>query len=59
MPTREEALDAAARILADGLALRDSMTPAQAAAAAWTPGGPSVDELEQRIRMDRTQPGAA
>lgn len=59
MPTREEALDAAARILADGLALRDSMSPADAARAAWTPGGPSVAELEQRIRADRAQPGAA
>lgn len=59
MPTRDEALTAAARIYADGLALRDSMTPADAAAAAWRPGGPSVEELEERIRAQRAQAGAA
>lgn len=53
MTTRQEAIEAAARALADGIALRDSMPPREAALAAWSPGGPSVDELEQRIRADR------
>lgn len=53
MITREEAIEAAACALADGIALRNSMTPLDAARAAWSPGGPSVEVLEARIRADR------
>lgn len=58
MTTRAEAIEAAARALADGIALRNSMTPLEAARAAWSPGGPSVEELEARIRADRGQNAA-
>jgi hypothetical protein len=56
--TRDEAIERAARALADGIALRDSLTPADAARAAWTPGGPSIAELERQIRADRGLPAA-
>lgn len=51
--TREEAIEAAGRIVAGAIALRDSLPPRAAAEAAWTPSGPSVDELERRIRAQR------
>lgn len=49
-------LDAAARVLAEGCAAQDARTPREAAEAAWIPGGPPVDELEQTIRADRRTP---
>lgn len=51
-----EALDAAARILARARARRDSIPPAQAAREAYVPGGPSLAELERRIRARRGLP---
>lgn len=57
--TRAECIDAAGRALAAGLALRDSLPPRQAADLAWTPGGPSIQELEARIRADRGMSEAA
>ncbi|MFI7073644.1 hypothetical protein [Micromonospora sediminicola] len=33
--------------------MRDALPPRQAAELAWTPTGPSVDELERRIRAQR------
>lgn len=42
-----------AQILVDACARRDAMTPREAAEAAYSPGGPSIDELEQLIREDR------
>lgn len=53
MTTREEAIEAAGRLIAEGIALRDSLSPRRAAELAWTPSGPSVDELERRIRACR------
>lgn len=50
---RATAIAEAGRAVADGLALRDSLPPQAAAEAAWTPSGPSVDELERRIRAER------
>lgn len=51
--TRDEAIQAAGEAIADALALRDALPPRQAAELAWTPTGPSVDELERRIRAQR------
>lgn len=52
-PTRAECIDAAARIgLAEEQAVA-SMTPREQAEAAYTPTGPPVDELEERIRRRR------
>jgi hypothetical protein len=51
--TQDEAIEAAGRVIAAGLALRDSLPPRQAAEICWTPSGPSVDELERQIRADR------
>jgi hypothetical protein len=43
----------AGRILARARARRDSLPVEQAAAEAYVPGGPSVDELADRIRALR------
>lgn len=51
--TREQAIAEAGAALAEALAERDALTPRQAAEAAHRPGGPSVDELEQRISAQR------
>lgn len=51
--TRDQALTAAARVWADTCARQAALTPRQAAIEAHQPGGPSVDELEQRIRTRR------
>jgi hypothetical protein len=55
MSAREHAIDSAATVIADGLALRDSLPPRQAAEMAWTPTGPTIDELERMIRTSRGQ----
>lgn len=53
MPTRDECLDAAADVLVASDAAMAQMTPREQAEAAYTPTGPSVDELEDRIRVRR------
>lgn len=50
-----EARAAAARALRAGRAARDAMTPRDAAEAAHTPGGLSVDALEVLIRRHRAE----
>ncbi|MFJ1539365.1 hypothetical protein ACIODS_12550 [Micromonospora chalcea] len=50
---RDAAVASAGAILAHGLAMRDALPPRQAAELAWTPTGPSVDELERLIRAQR------
>lgn len=54
-PTRDHCIHTAAVAYLDALARQDARTPREAALAAWTPDGPSVDELEQRILADRAQ----
>ncbi|MFF9284833.1 hypothetical protein [Streptomyces griseosporeus] len=51
--TRAAAIKAAARVWRTGLDQMDRMSPAAAARACYVPGGPSLAELEQRIRADR------
>lgn len=58
MSTYQEAVNTFGRAVAAAIALRDSMSPRQAAEAAYTPGGPSVEELERRIRAHRGLPAA-
>lgn len=53
IPTREEALDAAARAYAEGRRIRDSLPIAEAARRAHRAGGPSIEELERRIAAQR------
>lgn len=53
MSARDEAIAAAGRALADAIARRDALPPRAAAEEAHVPGGPSIDELEQRIRARR------
>jgi hypothetical protein len=57
MPTRDEAIAAAgAKLAASDLACAQ-MTPREQAEAAWTPTSRlSVDELEDRIRVERGMP---
>lgn len=50
---RREAIRAAARIWRHGLDAMDRMSVTDAARACYTPGGPSLAELEQRITADR------
>lgn len=53
--SRADATAAAGAAVANGLAMRDALPPRQAAELAWTPTGPSVDELEQQIREMRAE----
>lgn len=53
MTTRAEALAAAGRVLAEARARRDSLSPEEAARAAYVPGGRSVEELAAIIREQR------
>jgi hypothetical protein len=55
-PPSEQAIRNAGRTLALGRQLIATMTPRQQAEAAYTPTGPSVDELEARIRKQRGLP---
>ena len=50
---RVQAIHGAARAWADGCVREAALTPRQAAVEAHQPGGPAVDELEQRIRAWR------
>ncbi|MFF4347848.1 hypothetical protein [Streptomyces sp. NPDC001530] len=50
---REEAMYRAARVWRAGCDAMDRMSVADAARACYTPGGPSLAELEQRIAADR------
>lgn len=53
-PTREQAIQAAGEIYANGLHEAAQMTPRELAEAAWTPTlAMSVDELEDDIRARR------
>lgn len=49
MTTREEAINRAGRTLAEGIRRMQEGSPREAAERAYTPGGPSIDELEARI----------
>lgn len=54
MTTRNDAINAAGRILAASDMACAQMTPREQAEAAWTPTSPySVDELEGLIRAER------
>ncbi|MEU3096889.1 hypothetical protein ABZ690_19385 [Streptomyces sp. NPDC006967] len=50
---RATAITAAARAWRHGLDAMDRMSPAAAARACYQPGGPSLADLEKRIRADR------
>ncbi|MFQ1002631.1 helix-turn-helix domain-containing protein [Modestobacter sp. SSW1-42] len=51
--TKEECIAAAGRALVDAIERLESRDPHEAAIAAYQPGGPSVAEIEARIRRDR------
>lgn len=53
------AIDDAGRLLALARAERDSLPPNLAARAAWQSGGPSVQEIENRICAQRGLPPLA
>lgn len=58
MTGRDEATRAAGEVLAAGRVAAQQMTPRELAEAAWTPTGPSVEELEAEIRRERGLPPA-
>jgi hypothetical protein len=51
--SRDHCLTEAAVAWADTCARQAQLTPRQAAVEAYQPGGPSIDELETRIRARR------
>lgn len=55
MSVRDEAIQAAGQILAMARAKRDSMSPREAAEAAWYPGHPlkTIDAIEALIVSQR------
>ena len=53
MTTRAEAVKAAGQCFAEGLILRDSLPVEEAARRAYTPTGPSIPEIEAKIRAQR------
>lgn len=59
MSSYPDAITAFGRAIATARATRDALPPREAAEKAWTPGGPSVAELEARIRADRDASTAA
>lgn len=59
MTTRDDAIRAAGEVLAMARAELADLPPREAAERAWTPTGPSLDELEQRIRAMRTVAAAS
>lgn len=56
---RDDAIRNAGRILATDYERTARMTPREQAEAAYTPSGPSVDELEAEIRERRGLPRAS
>lgn len=56
MTTKAEALRAYGEVAAEHELAIAQMTPREQAEAAWTPTGPSVDDLEDEIRADRGLP---
>jgi hypothetical protein len=55
MALLDDRIRAAGRILADARRVRDSLPPREAALLAYTPGGPSVDEIEALIIRHRQE----
>lgn len=53
MATRQECIAQAGRVLAQARADLAVLSPREQAEAAYTPSGPSVDEIEDRIRVRR------
>lgn len=53
MTTREQAIDQAAQVIAQARASQAERTVEEAARAAYTPSGPPLHELEDRIRRRR------
>lgn len=53
MPSRDECVSQAGRVLAQARADLAVLSPREQAEAAYTPSGPSVDEIEDRIRLRR------
>lgn len=51
--TRDECIKAAGQEFAHIRYLLATRTPRESAEAAYVPGGPSLDELERRIRVVR------
>lgn len=56
MTTREECIAEAGRCLAQAIYLANTLPVAEAARLAYTPTGPSVEEIERRIRARRGIP---
>ena len=57
--TREQAIERVTDAYVNALATCAQMTPREQAEAAYTPTGPPVDELEDRIRARRGLPPLA
>lgn len=53
--TREQAIAAAAQIVADTDAYLATLSPQQIAEQAWLPGGPTKTEIADKVRQLRAQ----
>lgn len=53
--TRDQAVAAAGQALATAITVADSMTVDELVDAAWTPTGPSKEQLRARITRERTE----
>lgn len=58
-PTRAQCVQAAGLAFAEGRRLRDTLPVVEAARRAYTPTGPTLGELERRIRARRATDAAA
>lgn len=58
-PPSPEAIRAAAQCFAEAYRLLDTLPVEEAARRAWTPTGPSIPELEARIRGRRATQSSA
>ena len=52
--TMQACVERAAKHLAEGLDIRDSLPPEAAAELAYLPGGPTIPELTDMIRAQRS-----
>lgn len=55
MTINDTAIREAGQIIAEAAALRDSLSVEEAARQAYTPTGPSIEQLEERIRAQRAR----
>lgn len=59
MKTRAQALADLGRVVAESAAISSRLSPLDAARRAWHPGGPSIEDLADRIAANRARSAVA